>query len=136
MHPRPRYTRSSRRDILRPVIVIVAGAVAWSDAAAIERELVRLPPGSTVIHGDCPGADALAGEIAGRLGHTVVAMAKNAEDRRRFRKLAWKGLNERMLARGAVRVLVFHPDIAASRGSKHMAELARAAGVEVLVFSA
>lgn len=136
MHPRPRYTRSSRRGILRPVIVIVAGAVAWSDAAAIERELAKLPARSTVIHGDCPGADALAGEIGGRLGHTVVAMAKNAEDRRRFRKLAWKGLNERMLARGAVRVLVFHPDIDASRGSKHMAELARAAGVEVLVFSA
>lgn len=117
------------------VIVIVAGAVAWSDAAAIERELARLPAGSTVIHGDCPGADELAGQIAARLGHRVLPMAKNADDARRFRRAAWKGLNERMLACGAVRVLVFHPDIAASRGSKHMAEIARAAGVEVLVFN-
>jgi hypothetical protein len=118
------------------MVVIVAGAVAWADTGAIERELAQLPPGSVVIHGDCPGADAIAGSVAARLGLTVVAMVKNAEDRRRHGRVAWKGLNERMLARGAQRVLVFHPDIAASKGSKHMAEIARAAGVEVLVFSA
>ena len=50
--------------------------------------------------------------------------------------MAWKGLNERMLASGAVLVLAFHPDIAASQGSKHLIELARAAGVEVRVFAA
>lgn len=118
------------------MIVIVAGAVAWSDAAAIERELARLPAGSVVIHGDCAGADELAGTIAARLGLVAVAMAKSAEDRRRHSRDAWKGLNERMLARGAARVLIFHPDIEASRGSKHMAQIARAAGVEVLVFDA
>ena len=119
-----------------PMLVIVAGAVAWTDAAAIERELARLPAGSTVIHGDSPGADALAGTIAARIGLVVRPMAKNSDDARRYRRGAWKGLNERMLACGAERVLVFHPDIAASRGSKHLAGLARAAGVEVLVFSA
>lgn len=117
------------------MVVIVAGAVAWSDAAAIERELSKLPAGSTVIHGDCPGADALAGTVAASLGHTVVPMAKNRDDARRYRRAAWKGLNERMLACGAARVLVFHPDFDASRGSKHLATLARAAGVEVLIFS-
>jgi hypothetical protein len=39
-----------------------------------------------------------------------------------------------MLACGAGRVLIFHPAIAASKGSKHLAELAHAAGVEVQVF--
>lgn len=115
-------------------MVIVAGAVAWTDAAAIERELAGLPAGSIVIHGDCPGADALAGTIADRLGLAVLPMAKNSDDRRRHRRDAWKGLNERMLACGAERVLVFHPDIDASRGSRHLAGLARAAGVEVQVF--
>ncbi|MBL9107314.1 MAG: hypothetical protein JNL82_40870 [Myxococcales bacterium] len=118
------------------MIVIVAGAVAWTDAAAIERELLKLPAGSVVIHGDSPGADALAGSVAARLGHIVVPMAKTADDARRYRRAAWKGLNVRMLARGAELVLVFHPDIAASRGSKHIAELARAAGVVVEVFTA
>lgn len=117
------------------MLVIVAGAVAWSDPAAIERELLKLPAGSTVIHGDCPGADALAGTIAARLGLVVVPMAKTHDDARRYRRGAWKGLNERMLARGAELVLVFHPDFDASRGSKHLAALARAAGVEVRVFS-
>lgn len=117
------------------MIVIVAGAVAWSDTAAIERELVRLPARSTVVHGDCPGADALAGVIAVRLGHVALPMAKNGDDRRRHRRAAWKGLNERMLACGVERVLVFHPDFDNSRGSKHLAELARAAGVEVLIFA-
>jgi hypothetical protein len=117
------------------MLVIVAGAVAWSDAAAIERELQKLPAGSMVIHGDCPGADALGGSIAARLGLVAARMVKNREDARRYHRAAWKGLNERMLARGAELVLVFHPDFDASRGSKHLAELARAAGVEVRVFS-
>ena len=39
-------------------------------------------------------------------------------------------------AAGVVLVLVFHPDIEASRGSGHLIELARAAGVEVRVFAA
>jgi hypothetical protein len=115
--------------------VIVAGAVAWANADAIRRELVKLPAGSVVIHGDCSGADALAGQIAVELGLAVEAMAKNAADRVRYGREAWKGLNERMLAAGAVLVLVFHPDFDASKGSKHMAELAELACVEVRVFS-
>jgi hypothetical protein len=115
--------------------VIVAGAVAWSDAAAIRRELAGLPAGTVVVHGDCPGADALAGRIAAELGFAVAAMAKNAADRARYGREAWKGLNERMLVGGAELVLVFHPDFGASKGSKHMAELAARAGVEVRVFA-
>jgi hypothetical protein len=116
--------------------VIVSGAVAWADAAAIRRELSKLPPGTTVIHGDCPGADALAGEIGAELGFAVEPMAKSAADRAKYQRLAWKGLNERMLASGADLVLVFHPDLSASKGSKHMFELAERAGVEVRAFAA
>jgi hypothetical protein len=115
--------------------VIVAGAVAWADAGAIRRELARLPVGTVVVHGDCPGADALAGQIAVELGFTVEPMAKNAADRARYGREAWKGLNERMLAGGAQLVLVFHPDFEASKGSKHMAEVAALACVEVRVFA-
>src|SRR5262245_48252065 len=115
--------------------VIVSGAVAWSDESAIRRELAKLPPGTTVIHGDCEGADALAGRIARELGLAVESMVKNAEDRARYQRAAWKGLNERMLASGAVLVLAFHPDITSSKGSRHMVEIAQAAGVEARVFS-
>jgi hypothetical protein len=116
--------------------VIVAGAVAWVDEGAIRRELTKLPTGTVVIHGDCAGADALAGRIATELGFLVEAMAKNAADRVRYGRAAWKGLNERMLAGGAGLVLLFHPDVEASKGSKHMAELATRAGVEVRIFAA
>lgn len=116
--------------------VIVAGAVAWTDVEAIRRELAKLPAGTVIIHGDCAGADAIAGEIARELDFAVEAMAKNAADRARYKELAWKGLNERMLATGAELVLVFHPNFEASKGSKHMAELAANARVEVRVFAA
>jgi hypothetical protein len=116
--------------------VIVAGAVAWTDAMAIRRELTKLPAGATVIHGDCQGADALAGQIAAELGLAVEPMAKTADDYTRYARAAWKGLNERMLATGAVLVLAFHPDIENSQGSKHLIDLARAAGIEVRCFAA
>lgn len=116
--------------------VIVAGAVAWADAEAIRRELSKLPPNTTVIHGDSPGADTLAGQIAAELGFAVERMAKSQADYAKYKRAAWKGLNERMLANGAVLVLAFHPDISASRGSKHLMALAEAANIEVRVFAA
>jgi hypothetical protein len=115
--------------------VIVAGAVAWVNVEAIRRELAKLPVGATVIHGDSPGADALAGRVARELGLAVEPMVKNKADHAKYQRGAWKGLNERMLATGVARVLVFHPAIEASRGSGHLLELARAAGVEVSVFA-
>lgn len=115
--------------------VIVAGAVAWANDGAIRRELRALAPGTEVIHGDSPGADALGGAIAAELGFAVRPMAKNQQDRSRYKRGAWKGLNERMVAEGPGLVLVFHPDIEGSKGSKHLRELCLAAGVEVRVFT-
>lgn len=115
--------------------VIVSGAVAWSDAEAIRRELAKFPAGSVVIHGDCEGADAIAGRVAAELGFAVEPMAKSPPDYAKYKRVAWKGLNERMLASGCSLVLVFHPDIEASHGSKHMRDVALAANVEVRVFA-
>lgn len=115
--------------------VIVAGAVAWTDVEAIRRELAKLPREAVVIHGDSPGADALAGRVAADLRLGVEPMAKSKADYAKYKRGAWKGLNERMLLSGAVRVLVFHPAIEKSRGSGHLVGLARAAGVEVSVFA-
>lgn len=112
---------------------IVAGSIDWSNREAIRRELSKLPPGTTVVHGDCAGADNLGGAIARELGLRVEPMAKNEQDREKFPRDSWKGLNERMLASGADLVLVFHPKIADSDGSKHLADLARAVNIEVRV---
>jgi hypothetical protein len=122
-----------RLDSMR---VIVAGSVGWSDAEAIRRELARLPAGATIIHGDAPGADTLAGQVASQLGLAVEPMSKSKQDYARYRRAAWKGLNERMLASGVVLVLAFHPAIESSRGTRHLVEIAQAAGIDVRVFPA
>src|SRR5262245_49277065 len=111
--------------------VIVAGATAWSDAEAIRRELAKLPAEAVILHGDAPGADALAGQVAVQLGLAVEPMKKSREDYARYRRGAWKGLNERMQASAAVLVLAFHPAIENSRGTKHLVEIAQAAGIDV-----
>lgn len=115
--------------------VIVAGATAWSNDEAIRRELAMLPAATVVIHGDAPGADALGGQVAAGLQLTVEPMAKNKADYAKYRRGAWKGLNERMLASGAELVLAFHPAVEKSQGTKHLLELARNAGIEVQVFT-
>jgi hypothetical protein len=115
--------------------VIVAGATAWSDAEAICRELTKLPAETTIIHGDASGADTLAGQVAAQLGFMVEPMGKTKQDYAKYRRAAWKGLNERMLASGAVLVLAFHPALESSRGTKHLVEIAQDAGVEVRVFA-
>lgn len=114
--------------------VIVTGATAWKDEAAVRRELAKLPAGSVIIHGDCAGADEIAGRVGRELGLAVEAMDKNAADRAKYGRLSWKGLNERMLATGADLVLAFHHDLDGSSGTKHMVEIARSAGVEVQAF--
>jgi YspA, cpYpsA-related SLOG family len=115
--------------------VIVAGAVAWTDAARIKHELEKLPAGSIVIHGDAPGADALAGHIAEELELVCQPFRKEKQDYQKYKRAAWKSLNERMLAAGADLVLAFHPAIDESRGTRHLVEIARVAGVEVRIIT-
>ena len=101
--------------MMKPMMmrVLVAGAAGWTDPGPIRRELAKLPPDTVVIHGDSPGADALAGRLAREeFGLAVEAYAKTKEDYRRYRGAGWKGLNERMLATGCDLVLAFHAELA------------------------
>jgi hypothetical protein len=102
-----------------------------------DAELGRLPTGSIVIHGDAPGADTLAGQVARDLGLTVIRMAKNDADAQRHgRRTAWKGLNERMLQQGVELVLAFHSELAEpsrAHGTRHAIRLAEQQGILVRV---
>ena len=52
--------------------VLVTGSRDWNDAAAIEREFKKLPPGTVIVHGACPtGADALADKLAMKHGFPI-----------------------------------------------------------------
>lgn len=113
----------------RPPRVLVTGSREWADPEPIRRELARLPSDTIVIHGMARGADRLAHEIAAELGLAVWP-----------RPAMW----ERGKAAGIIRnrqmlvedkpdlVLAFHPDLAEARGTRHMVEIARKAGVPVL----
>ena len=118
--------------------VLVTGSTTWTDPEPIRRELGRLPAGAAVVHGDCQGVDALAGEIGRALGLAVERWEKSPEDYRRYRRGAWKGLNERMLASGVGLVLAFHREWnvrGKASGTRHLLDLARTAGVEVRAFA-
>ena len=117
--------------------VIIAGAMAWKDEEAIRQALRDLPKDTVFIHGDCAGADALGGKIAAELGYRVEPYAKNQDDYQRYKRGAWKGLNERMIASGADLVLAFHEGFHKSgeaKGTKHLAKLAAEKGIEVRAF--
>jgi hypothetical protein len=118
--------------------VIVTGSTYWTDAEAIHRELAALPKDAVIIHGDCPGADELAGAVARELGLEVERWVKTNADYRKYQQGAWKALNERMLASGAVLVLAFHEEWhieGKAHGTKHMIALAKETGVDVRAFA-
>jgi len=47
--------------------VIVTGSTCWNDEEKIRRELIRLPIGATILHGEEIGANAIAAKIAEEL---------------------------------------------------------------------
>ncbi len=53
--------------------VLVFGSRKWLSQKAVERELKKLPPGATIIHGAAPGADNIGGYVAKQLSFTVRA---------------------------------------------------------------
>jgi hypothetical protein len=119
--------------------VLVTRATTWSDGEAIRAELGRLPAGSVVIHGDAPGADALAGQVARELGLTAVRMVKNDANAQAYgRRAAWKGLNARMLQQGVELVLAFHTELgdpAQAHGTRHATQLVEQQGIPVRVIA-
>lgn len=126
------------RDNL-PKRVLVTGSTTWDRHEPIRAELSQLPPGSVIVTGDTPGADACAGAVAAELGLEAISMKKNRADHRAFPGEAWRGLNERMLATGIDLVLAFHADYGkrgCARGTVHMVEHAEACLTEVRIFRA
>lgn len=51
--------------------LLVFGSRKWLAMKNIERELIKYPPGTTVIHGAAPGADNIGGDVARQLGFVV-----------------------------------------------------------------
>jgi hypothetical protein len=136
--PTPQGVRqySQIRRYKPPITVIVTGDRDSFNSYRniIRKELSDLPPGSTVVHGDCRGIDKLSGEIAQELGLNVLEFPVTKEEWETFGKAAGPIRNKRMLKTQPKYVLAFHPDIQYSRGTRDMMSIAYLAGVTVYLF--
>lgn len=113
---------------------MICGDREWKDAAAIRRELSKLPPAIevTIIHGGCRGADRLARDVAIGLGMEVIAFPANWP---RYHRGAGHIRNQQMLVEGKPDlVLAFHSNIASSKGTADMIARAGRNGVPVRLF--
>jgi len=113
--------------------ILVCGDRHWTDEKAIRRELGAMFTGSTVIHGACRGADAIAGKVARELGFAV---EEYPADWDKYGRAAGPIRNRQMIKEGNPDlVIAFHPDLSKSKGTADMCSAAKQAGVPVIPVS-
>jgi hypothetical protein len=114
-----------------PFRILVTGARAWTDRAAIERALLDAAGDRAdvvVVHGAAVGADTIAGELAVALGWRVEA---HPADWAKGGRRAGPRRNREMVEAGADVCLAFPgPE---SRGTWDCVRRARRAGIPVVV---
>ena len=116
------------------MLVLICGDRNWTDASAIEREMIRHgldPQRDTIMHGAARGADSLAGQYAKAHGFPVKVFPAQWDT---YGRSAGPIRNKQMLDENPDLVLAFHPNIAKSKGTGHMVRIARAKGTPVEVF--
>lgn len=115
--------------------ILACGDRNWIDKSSIDAvisELIRQYGDEiAIIHGNCRGADRLAGEVA--LERELVTVAVPAKWKKHD-KAAGPIRNRYMLDKCRPHLVVaFHPDISRSRGTRHMINIAAEAGIPVMV---
>lgn len=113
--------------------VIICGDRHWTDRAMVENFIKSLPEGTTIIQGECNGADQIAKQTAKALHYPVSeCYATNWE----LHGLAAGPIrNRQMLKEKPDLVIAFHDNIALSKGTKDMLNAAKSANVRTLIFS-
>jgi len=103
------------------------GDPGWTNRAAIRRELIKLPPLTTIIEGEAEGADLLARDVAEELRFPVEPYPA---EWKRYGRAAGPIRNRQMLDEGQPDlVLAFHANIAASTGTADMLGQAKKRGI-------
>ena len=108
--------------------ILVCGSREWSNKEVIRRILSEYDPTQTkIIHGDCRGADKLAGEIAEELGMELDVYPADWDN---LGKKAGMIRNHKMLKHGKPDyVIAFAENIEATKGTKMMVRMAVAARI-------
>jgi L-asparaginase II len=125
------------------VKVLVCGSRDFAFDAPIRRELMKLPPGTIILHGGARGADMIAGLIAKELGFEVRCYPVSSQMWAKFGRAAGVLRNSLMLkkehpdANGVPidKALAFTRDLDKSRGTKDMVGKLRKADIGVEVFA-
>lgn len=109
------------------MIALFCGSRDWADPLPIIADLAFLPPDTIVVEGGCRGADALAAHWARERGLHVATL-----------KALWDTFGKSAGPRRNVAALLLKPDVVyayslGGAGTRGMVNLARGAGVEVLV---
>lgn len=95
--------------------VLVCGDREWTDRKTVFFRLSKLPEGSTILNGDCRGADRIAAEVARELGcFTVLDFPADWE---KHGKAAGPIRNRQMLDQKPDLVIAFHEDLSRSKGT-------------------
>jgi hypothetical protein len=111
--------------------MIVCGSRDWEDRETIYKTLAEFPKDWTVIHGDCRGADRIAGAAAIHLGMTVEIYPAQWKI---FGRKAGPIRNRQMLDEGKPdMVLAFHHDYKSSSGTKNMIKQASEQGLNTVL---
>ena len=113
--------------------VLVCGSREWKDLQKIQARLSQLPSDSVVIHGDCRGADRMAGDVAEALGFRV---ERYPADWVKLGKKAGPMRNTRMIEEGKPELgIAFHEDFHHSTGTADCVRKMEAKGIPVEVIS-
>jgi YspA, cpYpsA-related SLOG family len=109
--------------------VLICGDRNWTDRRRIGWYLKTLPIGSVVIHGNAPGVDRIADELARELGLEVIAYPAQWW---RYGRAAAPLRNKQMIDEGRPdKVAYAHDELDASIETKMMLSQARNAGIPV-----
>lgn len=107
--------------------VLICGDREWTDIYRIVQRIMQLPAHSIIIHGDCRGADKLAGFAAEEMHLRVRVYPADWE---RYGRGAGIIRNKQMLDQKPHLVIGFHRNIKKSKGTANMLKIAREAGIE------
>lgn len=121
--------------------LLITGSRYWRDRQTIWDVLTRFPAGPTtvLVHGDCRGADKIAGEIGKHLGFDVRPypakwhLYRDAAGPIRNQEM----INKEHLIGDEIDICIaFHDDLQKSKGTKDMLERAGKAGINTRIFCA
>jgi hypothetical protein len=99
--------------------VLVCGDRNWEDEELIQQIFNTMPSLSAIVHGNCRGADKLAGKVASRMGIEVFPIPAQWK---KYGKKAGPIRNSQMLEEHPdIRLIVaLHDDIDSSKGTSDM----------------